>query len=69
MEDTQNKELIAILTSEGVELDWQEQEELINEAQIKRQEELYNGFHEDQYKAIFYLGFSDLSIQLSDYSL
>ena len=64
--DNKNKELIALINRDGFELDWQETEEQIDDKQILLQEKLYAGFQGNVYKALFYFGFSDHSIPMSD---
>ena len=64
--DKKNKELIAFINREGYELDWQETEEQTDNSQILLQEKLYADFQDNAYKALFYFGFSNHSIPMSD---
>jgi len=64
--DIKNKELIALISRDDFELDWQETEEQIDEKQILLQEKLFEGFKDNAYKALFHLGFTDRSIPLPD---
>lgn len=63
----ENKELIVILKPESMfEIDWQETKEKMDENQIVLQEEIYKRFIENSNDALFFLGFSDKSIFLSE---
>jgi len=61
-----NKELIALIQQESFEFDWQETEELLTKEQILVQKEAYSRFTESPYAALFYLGFSDQSVTMTD---
>jgi hypothetical protein len=61
-----NKELIASLQPEGCfELDWQEIGDQIEKNQILIQEDFYQDYLENSMKALFNLGFSENSVELS----
>ncbi len=66
MEHMGNKELIALIQREGFELDWQESDGKIDKNQILAQEILYGRYMENEYQALFYMGFSAQSTLGSD---
>lgn len=72
--DNSKKELIALINPEGFEIDWQVNDEQaeervgeqVGDSQILTQEKQYAGFQEDSYKELFYLGFSNPNMPMSD---
>ena len=59
-------ELIVLIHTEGLELDWQETDEKLDAGQFHFQKDLYDQFREHPYKAIFSLGFTGLSVPVPD---
>jgi len=64
--DKPDKELIAIIQQNGFELDWQISEDKLDERQINFQQKLYNKFQINANDFLFFLGFSDKSLPMSD---
>lgn len=64
--DNRNKELIALIQQNGFELDWQQTEEQLDGRQIILQNELYTKYQENTYHSLFFLGFTNQSVPMSD---
>lgn len=65
-DDYHNEELIAIILQEGFGLDWQDIEDQLDKEQILLQAEVHSRFMENADASLFYLGFSDQSVPLSN---
>ena len=60
------RELIVLIHQEGFELDWQETEEPSEKEHLFVQQDLFEKWRENPYKALFCIGFTGLSIPVSD---
>lgn len=65
-DDGPYKELITLIQQKGFEFDWQETNELLDKRQILLQKEVHSRFIKNVYDSLFYLGFSDQSIAMSN---
>jgi SNF2 family DNA or RNA helicase len=61
-----HKELVVQILPDGFAVDWQETAGDVDVAQVSTQEDLYSKFHEDRYRALFMLGFSNLPRTMPD---
>ncbi len=61
-----NKELITLIQQNDFELDWQEAEEQLTKNQLIVQKELYKKFKENKFDFLFFLGFSERPVAISD---
>ena len=64
--ESRNSELIVLINPEGFDLDWQETVEPIDGRQIVLQDKLFKEARYNAYKALFYLGFENQTIPISD---
>ncbi len=60
------REIIVLIQQEGFRLDWQETEKLLESGHFLVQHDFFEKWRENPYKALFYFGFTSLSIPVSD---
>lgn len=60
------REIIVLIHPEGFGLDWQETDEPLESSHIRVQQDFFENWREDPYKALFCLGFTGLSAPVSD---
>ncbi|MFZ5967528.1 MAG: DEAD/DEAH box helicase [Bacillota bacterium] len=65
--ETINKELIVIFKPDGLfEFDWQITEEQTDKSQIILQQQIYERFIENNYEALFFMGFLEKNVPMSE---
>ncbi len=61
-----NKEIVVIIMHDGFRLDWQETNELFEDGKYTIQNQLFEQWRQNPYKAFFSLGFMQIPAQISD---
>lgn len=61
-----NKEIVVIILHDGFRLDWQETQEPLEDGQYSIQNQLFEQWRGNPYKALFSLGFRQIPVPVSD---